>query len=440
MANRDVSRSLTSSAYVGVLVLTLALCLTGAAAFSILVDPYGMFGMPRLRNVTALKVAAASRLRLSKTYRVALAHPATLVTGSSITNLGIDPDSASWRPEHRPVFNLGLDGATLAEQGRYFLNAMAVSHPRLVVLVTSFEDLMPQPSAGNAEDGAGQPERRTLDDGRPNPHFLLAYVKDLVSATISFRALSDSALTLVRQSGTLINYQTDSGFEVHAPEEVYAATQGARAAADKMNRTLARRMIVWSGHPSWSIEPLDAMIRAAREGGADVVVMIPPAQADMVEIRRQLGFADLVEAWRLALAQLVGTDAAALGGPDHVALWDFSGLSGYTTASPVGRSGASHDKDWFWDPAHFNPLLGSLLIRRIETGDPADLGIRIESTSEAASAAAFSEADHAWVEAHPSDVERIANLLQGTREALCRDEPVRCPQRTAQIASDSAEP
>ncbi len=439
-------RDRSTGGYVGVVLLTFFTLIAAAASFCTLVDPYGMFGMPRVSHVTALKFAAASRLRLSKAYRVALADPATLVTGSSITNLGIDPASAAWQPAHRPVFNLGLDGATLAEQRRYFLNALAVSRPRLVVFFTSFEDMMPQPPGAGFEDGAVQPELRTLDDGRPNPAFPLAHLKDIVSATLSFRALADSGLTLVRQSGAWINYQTDAGFEIHAPEEMYAATQGARAAVDKMNRVMARRMIAWSGHPDWSLEPLDVMIRAARARGADVVVVIPPGHADIVEIHRQLGLADRVEAWRLALVQLVDGEAEALGGHEHVRLWDFNRLSGYTTAAFTARGASAGDDGWFWDTTHFKPELGSLIIGRIEQTGPVGetgpvaqtLGIPVERANEAPSALAFAAAERGWVEAHPDDVERIGALLLATKQDLCRRNAIGCDLPSASLVASEA--
>lgn len=428
---RAPHQAIAGGAYVATALLTMTLLLATAAGFCTLVDPYGIFGMPRISHVTAVKSAAAARLRLSKAYRVEAAHPATLVTGSSVTNLGIDPDSPAWRPEHRPVFNLGLDGATLAEQRRYLLNALAVSHPSLVVLCTSFEDLMPQPPGAGFADGAGPPELRRLDDGRPNPNFPLAHLKDVVSATLSFRALSDSALTLVRQSGAWVNYQTEAGFEIHAPEEMYAATQGTGAAFAKMNRTMAQRMIAWTAHPTWSLEPLAVMIEAARAAGADVVVLVPPIHADLVEIQRQLGLAGAAEDWRAALSRLVDAEAAAHGGPERVRMWDFGGLSGYTIA------------DWFWDTAHFNPDLGTLMIRRVETdGDPRDLGIRLDAKDVADSAAAFDAAERDWVDAHPGDVERLAALLAATRRDICRTTETGCDTatKTAVLTQDAVFP
>jgi hypothetical protein len=432
----DGHQPLSPTSYRGFVLTALAtlfLVLSVAAGFCVLVDPYGIFGTPTLPRVNAIKSAAALRVRLSKAYRVALADPATLVVGSSVINLGIDPESPAWLPAHRPVFNLGIDGAPLAEQRRFLLNALAVAHPKLVLIVTSFEDVMP---SVEGEMSSFDPELRALDDGRPNPHFALAHFKDLVSATLSFRAIADSAQTLIRQAGPWINYQRNDGFEINSPEERYAATQGVRAAVAKMDSDLALRISAWTRRPVWSLEPLDVMIRAARAAGADVVVAIPPVNTDIVEIRRQIGLAQDVAAWRSGIALVVAADAAALGGRERVKLWDFGGLSPYTTTSlPLEFDMA---KRWFWDTAHFSPGLGTLIIGRIEgRGDPSDFGIVVDAQNEEKTAADFSAAERKWVDTHPDDVGRVSDLLAGMRQLICRKEDDSCDGPSAfHLASD----
>jgi hypothetical protein len=387
-------------AYARTFLLTFAALLVAVAVFCIFIDPYGIFGAPRLPHLTAIKPAAAARLRLSKAFGVELAHPATLVIGSSVTNLGIDPEAASWAPDHRPVFNLGIDGATLDLQQKFLLHALCTTHPKRVVIVSAFEDSMPVwPAFGDTT----ALELRVGEDGRPNPNFALGHLKDLASATLSFRALFDSASTLARQSGAWLNYQTERGFEIHSPEEEYATLQGSGAAIAKMDREMAARILMWRREPTWSLEPLRVMIQAAQEAGADVAVVIPPVYADLLELRRQLGLSKNVQAWRAELMHIV--DAA---GPGHVALWDFDGLSPYTTDRPPEHGDMADSGRWFWDSAHFSPALGALMIQRIETGEgPTDLGARLDSANLAENAQTFAVAQRAWVKAHPDDVERV---------------------------------
>ena len=426
------------SGFLRTVVVTFCALLGSTALVCGVVDPYGILGMPPIPGLTAVKSAAATRLRLSKAYRVGLMDPATIVTGNSVTNLGIDPASPAWRPDHAPVFNLGVDGATLVEQSRYLLNALAVTHPKLVVLFTSFEDALSLPFGDVREAGAIDPGLRCLDDGRPNPGFALAHIKDLASATLSFRALADSVGTLWRQSGERLNTQGRDGFETDSPEETYAATQGTPAAVAKEDRDIAARVVAWSAHPTWSLAPLAVMIAAARASGADVVVAIPPAHVDIMAIRREAGVEPEVAAWRSALLRIVRTRA---GPDDHgrVTLWDFSGLSRYvTTPIPLDHRMADPGR-WFWDTAHFSPALGTLLIRRIETGgEPVDLGTLV--MPDAGDDGADETQKRQWMATHPADVARIDALLASTRAALCGRRGVVCaaPSPARLVADDRA--
>lgn len=340
------------------MVLAIVLMSMTAVVFCTLVDPYGLFDTPRLAHLTAVKSAASARLRLSKAWGVDRVQPATIVTGSSVTNLGIDPGSPAWIPGDRPVFNLGIDGAKVDLQRRFLLHALALTHPRRVVVLTSFEDYEPD-DAGEAS----LPALHVGADGQPNPDYAIDRAKDLVSAVFSMRALSDSVTTLVRQSGELLSYQTPLGFEIDGPEQQYSDLHGMAAALGKTDAEFAAGLLRWGPKPRWTLTPLADMIRHGLAAGAEVVVAIPPVHPDLVEVRRQVGIGERVDAWRADVAGLV-TGLRS----ERVVLRDFSEIppSGRQSPGP-GRAGG------FWDAVHFTPALGDTLIERIESGaEPAD--------------------------------------------------------------------
>lgn len=393
---------------------TILLLLAATAVLSVVVDPYGLFGGPSLPGLTTIKSAAASRLRLSKASAVERVQPATLVTGSSVTNLGIDPNDGAWTPADRPVFNLGIDGATILLQRRFLLHALTVTRPRRVVIITSFDDYAPA-SVDGGSDTAGLPALHVGEDGQPNPHYVRDHLVDLAATTLSFRALSDSVATLLWQSGALLSYQTAEGFAVDAPEEQYATLHGVTAAVSKTEGDMARRLLRWGLDPQPSVQALADMIHAARSADAEVVVVIPPVTVEMIEMRRQLGLEANVAIWRADVARAVNREWA-----DHVSLWDFGNLSPYDTAQPTDGVAVTDPHLWFWDAVHFTPALGGLIIRRIEGDDnPADFGERLDVETVAISSLKSTAAQQAWAASHPDEVRAVAAVVAAVKRKLC---------------------
>ena len=119
--------------WIGTLVV-LALLVVG---LNLLVDPYDVFGTPRLAHISMLKPGAKNHALLAKTYQEARAHPVTVLIGSSSTHIGIDAGVAELIIEpdtHR------LHG----EAGRELLGAAGKRHAaRAIVGVEIFEPRRP---------------------------------------------------------------------------------------------------------------------------------------------------------------------------------------------------------------------------------------------------------------------------------------------------------
>ena len=93
--------------WIGTLV-ALALLVVG---LNLLVDPYEVFGTPRLPHISLLKPGPKNHTLLAKTYQEARAHPVTVLIGSSSTHIGIDADAPTWPASMRPNYNYGIPGS-----------------------------------------------------------------------------------------------------------------------------------------------------------------------------------------------------------------------------------------------------------------------------------------------------------------------------------------
>src|SRR4030088_1979445 len=76
--------------------------------FDTAMNPYLLFGAPRIAGFNARKPAVDTRERLMKAYDVLRAGPNTLLLGSSRVDLGLDAQDPAWPVQDRPVYNLGI--------------------------------------------------------------------------------------------------------------------------------------------------------------------------------------------------------------------------------------------------------------------------------------------------------------------------------------------
>ena len=405
-----------------------AICLVGFALATVCltvgVDPYGILGTPRIPGLTADKPAAADWPRLTKSYMVERVQPATILLGSSNVDVGIDPDSPAWPAASRPVFNLAIDGAGPQTQFEYLQHALVTTSPKLVLVGVSFEDALSYPpdparrlSADNAAQWSYEERLRTRPNGEPNPDYGLARLKDLAFATLSLKAVRDSILTLVDQGDRFATYQTAHGQNDGGKFLRWAVSEGQYSLFLDKDRQKTREFARWRRQPMTEVAPVGDLIRLAQRHGVRVIVFIIPSHAEELEIWRQLGMTPFYQAWK---ADLAGVVEAAETADNPVPLWDFSGFPEYTTEKVPAPGDLSTTLKWIWEPIHFRPQLGTLMVERMVDGTgPEGLGARLTTADLPGRLQAYAEAQSAWVAEHPADVARIADVVAAAIKSVC---------------------
>lgn len=388
------------------LVALLALC----AAFCAAVDPYAVLGTPPMPGLTARKPAAADWPRLTKAYVVQRVQPHTLVLGNSSADVGFNPESPAWPRPARPVYNLGIDGGLPQTDLRFLQHALAVSHPAQVIIPVDFVESMvnaPQ-KVTVATDGEFDFENRmrVAPDMSPNPGYWRARLADISFTTLSYTALADSLRTVLTQNDPGATFETGLGWNDGGKFRRWVREDGfATLFADKDHEKI-RQWQRWRGWRHVQEDPVVQMARLALSRGAQPVILILPNHADIMEALRQLGLDADQDAWKTRLV----ANIAAIGGA--VPIWDFSGYSPYTTEAVPAPGNRAQKLRWFYEPIHFQPELGDLMIARIEnTGGAADFGTRLNAANIAARIAQYHAAQANWVRAHPADVARIAAIM-----------------------------
>jgi len=407
-------------------------------ALNLVVDPYGIFGSPRMLGINRDKVAAVDWSRLAKPYLLEKAQPGAVVFGTSPCDVGFDPESAAWPAHLRPVFNMTMDGGGLGELLIDERDVFAVAAPKLLVICATLEDTVVMPPV-TPVDGADAPSSdpdtdgtlrlRVTPSGLPNPDYRRARFQDALFALFSMQATIDSLHTLLAQSDPYRNFESPLGWLSAGKFPLWANTEGFYSLVSTKDHDHAAKFLAWSRAPRFYVEELAEMIAVARDHGAEVVVLILPNYADQMEIYRQLGLIGDYERWKSRVTDIVAEAARARGG---TTLWDFSGFSHYTTERlPVPGDHTTRLR-WFWEQIHFQPELGSLMIERITGDGPPDLGLVLTPDNLAQQFAAFRAAQREWVASHPRDVERVAGIIAEARREACRAaHPANCPQRVA---------
>lgn len=148
-----LNRPLSPGRYLLFCGLALLLILTAFAGFAMAVDPYYVFGTPRIAGWNQDKPAASDRGFDAKRAQVARVAPRTLILGNSRAEIGFDPESPAWPATYRPVFNGALAGTTIATSLAFLRAAeqRGVKPANLILGLEFFDFVAPDPALGAPE-------------------------------------------------------------------------------------------------------------------------------------------------------------------------------------------------------------------------------------------------------------------------------------------------
>ncbi len=348
--------------------LVLALCV---AALNFAIDPYDVFGSPRVAGVNALKPRARDHSMLTKAYQIERFRPATVLLGSSRVHIGVDASGPEWPAAMQPVFNYAIPGsynttlmlATLQQ-------AAATGRLAHAVIFLDFQNFfVPEAPPGPPNED----DRRLLLDPSGNANALRGYQRldDGFLALMTMGALSDSVATILSQHAALtLDIQPD-GASTDADFVSTARGDGtsslfAQKRVFEANRTpvLARGLAAWTG-PLPNLGRVVDVIAFCRRRGIALTLAIAPTHAEALEFYWRAGLWPRIEQFKTELAELVARDGA-----EGVKLWDFSDYSSFTTEPVPPVSDRKTQTTWFWEPSHFKKPRGHIMIRRI-TGQAA---------------------------------------------------------------------
>lgn len=342
------------------------------AAFNIAIDPYALWGTPRIEGISEFKTTAHSKVRQTKPEQVARSGARTVVIGNSRPEAGLDPLSRCWPGGMRPIYNFGIPGAGVLEQIRNARYALTLPNVRNIVITVDFTDFLTRPVVERlrANNDAATNQRAALSSGEPQ---LLATLRNRLLSALSLDALTDSIATLASQHGSTPTDVTALGFNNGGMFASVIAYEGQSVLFAQKMRELAERYPAGAWHfdnasPETKSElaALSHLVRKARTAGVSVVLVMNPFHQAYLDLLTSHGYGSDIENWKAAMRDFAAEHA--------LPLWDFATRHQYAMSHT--RDGHSQ---WFWEPAHYRPELGDRMLARMfsscqELGSVEDFG------------------------------------------------------------------
>jgi hypothetical protein len=359
------------SSYALVSVAALLLLATICVGCCVYADPYRLFG-----SQDPVKPRIYQQAIMVKTYAMERTRPRTILLGNSRVENGFDPQSKEFSIEQRPVFNAGLAGSDLYMAWRLLQDDVRVSPPKLIILEVDFPDFLGSPAMQNS-DSPDEVRLLVRKDGTPNTFSSFQRFRDRISSTLTIDALYDSVLTSLSQNRRYAPTMTPLGFN---PLHQYIADVhniGYYGLFEEKSSDYRRRFMPYlhttaaNSRNSREFDYIAKIIAIARDNHSELILFIPPYHSALLDIFSDAGLRPRFRTWKRELVEL--TQHEEQRSPKlRIRLVDFSGRNAVTSEPVPPRGDHFTEMHWYWEPGHYKPALGDLVLRRLLHPVPND--------------------------------------------------------------------
>lgn len=324
------------------------------------IDPYGIYQLEH--DYFPRKVAAADKGRTVKPYQALNVKPHTVLVGNSRVEIGMPVVHAFY--QNKPVYNMGLPGAGLSMQYAYARHVINNSNSvKQVVIALDFLDFTSRPdNIITSTDNSNWLWRlqgfdsKHLSDKR-------RYVAEQISLLFSLSALTDSVKTVVAQNHNL-NALNLHGFNDGKLYHFHVANEGFGALyqqkLQELDQRLSSQPLIFS-HQSYHLHELDSFITELKQQNIAVYLLINPYQQPYLSKLTQYQLDDHLQNWKTQLAKLAMNHG--------LSLFDFAITSSLVTQIVDPASKTAADSRYFWEPAHYRPAFGELILESLLKAD-----------------------------------------------------------------------
>lgn len=338
--------------------------------FNLLVDPYGLFEIVRSHGFNETKPSANSRSSIVKPYQLTRYRPKTLIAGNSRPELGIDPTSHCLSESDKPVFNAGVPGSSLTDQARMIQASVVHLGTKKVLWGIDFLDFLGRPNRQVTKWPYGPiPIDRRLPGDKTDDSRSLSYQRfiDSRDATLSLQSTIDSLSTLAGQGQKLSSTRRSDGFNPGFDYQDIVNREGQEVLFRQKTAEVAKRLarnntVLFPTDQKWSrsFESVKHVLTLSTVHSIELTLFINPYHSDY------LATIALSEKWR-EFEEWKQTLVSLASKYERVSVFDFSNFDSYSE-EPLNKSNVKGKAlRWFWEPAHYRPELGELMLARMQS-------------------------------------------------------------------------
>ncbi|MFZ3591745.1 hypothetical protein ACOI1C_21640 [Bacillus sp. DJP31] len=355
--------------------------------FCFMIDPYKIYNTPTIKHYNLKKIE--SKEYLMKARQVATNKPEVIFLGSSRTRLGLDPDYY-YQATGEIAYNIGLSGANIYEQMRYFDYALK-SNPNLKRVIIGLD-----------YEGFNTYRNNTIAfvDSRLDTHLLIK--EDLLSTLLSEQSLKDSIKVFIDNIKDEQKY-TRSVFlpnGSHNESEIVIRNEvllknGRNPFYEHLNEHLNNEEILKNYKLSdQKLQNFIRLVNLCEVNNIKLDVFLPPVHAIQLEGIRKAGLWNDFERWKKEIVAITP-------------VWDFFGYNSITTKPPINF-------EFYTDQSHYRKNVGNLIFNSILDihldAVPGDFGIILTKENIDLHLKAIREDRRDWAESNPGIVRKINEL------------------------------
>lgn len=348
---------------------------SAGASLNLIIDPFDIFGMPRIKHLNTHKSIGIERL--VKPLQAVARKPQTIILGSSRCLHGIDPKNVPGAK----TYNLSIAGALADELAALSHHvASATSAERLVLCLdfVSFNDARTHRDGFYAD---------VLGKG--------GWLRSLPRTVFSYAALKRSRDTLRNSLRDKPMVYRSDGFRPFEPRAGKETGRMITPVASFLSPGGAYRDFL-------SFQDKLAIFADLMEEIATsltITIIVPPIHAVQLEAIHAAGLWHLFEDWKRGLSGICESI--------QVGCWDFAGYSPTTTES-LDKPSVN-----FGDSSHFTPQIGRRILMRASGQDTnSDFGVRMTADSIDSHLAMIRTARDRYRHDHPEDVAVVREIAR----------------------------
>lgn len=372
------------------------LMLSGAAGFNALVDPFGAYPSIHLDGLTRTTTSGGTRTARAELLR--RGGWEFIIIGTSRAHIGYAPDHPVF--DGVPGCNIALPGTNLYELQPMLDYALEHNTPREVLFGLDF--LLFTDMRGTNED-FGQ-SRFAADRDLVSYH-----LEKLISARATV-ASAKSAVRLLRGARPKFSPVGQTLLPMPHIEVTHRKLFHDRLRSFFVNPETY-------GHFQYSgdrTERLGAMIRACRERGVAMTLIINPIHCAQHEAIVQSGLWPTFGQWLRDVAEVVEAEKAQPGG-ESIRLVSFLQCDPYGRERFPTAEEPEAKMEWWWESSHFKSSLGELVLMELYGDEPVPdggFGVVLEPGNVDAHIADLEAMRAAWAAAEPEEAAFVADLAR----------------------------